>query len=253
MAACLATGGLASHRSAAALFRLRRVTAHGVEITVGGRRAPRLAGVRAHRSDSIAPPDRTTIAGIPVTSPARILVDLAGELTPSVLEGALDDALVRKLTTLPALGRVMEQVGHRRPGVPLLAELVAARRGGDRRPTESQLEDDLGAVIRRFGLPEPVRQYELELPGGHKVRFDTAYPSSRLAFEADGDEHHAGVSDQARDAVRDERCRERGWNVRRFTTEAIRQHPADVAAVIAALLRALEPSLGANYPSEVGS
>ncbi len=238
MAGVLAAGddAWASHRSAAVLFGLRRVTGDAVQVTVPGRRAPRIAAVETHRTEVFRPGDRAKIDKIPVTAPARILADLAGELDPFILEGALDDVLVRKLATLSAIERQVK--ASRLPGAPLLRELVAERRNG-KRPTESVLEDDLGALIKRYGLPEPERQYEIE---DGDIRFDCAYPDRRLDFEADGDEHHAGLLDQRRDAVRDARARALGWTVRRFSTEDIRKRPDAVAATVARLLGLERPA-----------
>jgi very-short-patch-repair endonuclease len=208
-----------------------------VEITVVGRRAPRLDGVVMHETAVLQPFEQTKIGRIPVTIPTRVLLDLAGTLPPAILEGALDDALVRHLTTLSALERLLDRAGGRgRPGSPRLSDLVLARREGRERPTESELEDDLKALIRRFNLPEPERQHPIDLPGGGTARFDCAYPALRLALEADGDEHHAGLLDRRRDEARDRRGVEAGWTVRRFTTEDIRSHPQRVAGVIARLL-----------------
>ena len=237
LAACWAGGGWASHRCAAALFRLRRVPAGPIEIVVLDRRAPRLAGVVVHETGTLASFDKVKIGDIPVTAPARTLLDLAGMVPPHVVEGALDDALARHLTTLGSLERLLERAGGRgRPGSPVLAGLVLARREGRERPTESELEDDLKALIRRFGLPEPERQRTIALPGGGRTRFDCAYPALRLAVEADGDEHHRGLLDRRRDEARDRRCAEAGWAVRRFSTEEIRGDPHRVAAAIARLL-----------------
>jgi very-short-patch-repair endonuclease len=237
LAACWAGRGWASHRCAAALFRLRRIPPGPVEITVSGRRAPHLDGVLTHETSALEPFERTSIGRIPVTAPARILLDVAGVLPPPVLEGALDDALVRHLTTLAALERLLQRAGGSgRAGSALLADLVLARRQGRERPTESELEDDLKALIRRFGLPEPERQHPIDLRGGGTARFDCAYPALRLVLEADGDEHHAGLLDRQRDEVRDRRCAEVGWTVRRFSTDDIRRHPHRVAALIARLL-----------------
>jgi very-short-patch-repair endonuclease len=237
LAACWAGRGWASHRCAAALFRLRRIPPGPVEITVAGRRAPRLQGVIVHETCTLESFEKARIGDVPVTAPARILLDVAGTLGPHIVEGALDDALVRHLTTLGSLERLLERVGGRgRPGSPLLTELVLARRQGRERPTESELEDDLKALIRRFALPEPERQHAIDLPDGGAARFGCAYPGLRLAFEADGDEHHAGLLDRQRDEIRDRRCAEAGWTVRRFSTDDIRHHPHRVAAVIARLL-----------------
>ena len=54
------------------------------------------------------------------------------------------------------------------------------------------MEDELLEVFRAFGLPEPVRQFVLPLPGGGTARFDAAYPDLLLGFEADGDRWHKG-------------------------------------------------------------
>ncbi|HEY0397378.1 MAG TPA: hypothetical protein VGF00_03255 [Acidimicrobiia bacterium] len=87
--------------------------------------------------------------------------------------------------------------GRRVPGAPVVGELLAERLAG-KRPSETGLEDELIEVFRRFGLPQPVRQYVLPLPGGGTARFDAAYPELRLGFEADGDEHHKGLLDRMR-------------------------------------------------------
>jgi very-short-patch-repair endonuclease len=237
LAACRAGQGWASHRCGAALFRLRRIPPGSVEITVAGRRAPDLDGVLVHETGVLEPFEKTKIGRIPVTAPTRILLDLAGTLPPHIVEGALDDALVRHLTTLGSLERLLKRAGGSgRAGSMVLAELVLVRREGRERPTESELEDDLKGLIRRSGLPEPDRQHAVDLPGGGRVRFDCAYPALRLALEADGNEHHAGLLDRQRDEARDRHCAEAGWTVRRFSTNDIRRHPHRAAAVIARLL-----------------
>lgn len=238
MAACLAAGEGArvSHRSAAVLFGLRRITSPDVHVTVPGRRAPRTPGVMTHQTGRFETGERATINRILVTAPARILADLAGELDPFILEGALDDVLVRKLATLAGVARQVR--GSRRPGAPLLRQLVEERRAG-RAPTESPLEDDLAALIRRYGLPEPERQYEID--GGH-IRFDCAYPDRLLDLEADGDRFHAGSLDRRHDRRRDGRARALGWTVRRFSTDDIRERPDEVAAAIGRLLALARPA-----------
>jgi len=45
-----------------------------------------------------------------------------------------------------------------------------------RRPAESELEDDLISLPHRYGLPDPVPQYEVN---GRRV--DAAYPELELA------------------------------------------------------------------------
>ncbi len=136
-------GAVASHRTAGALFGLRRVTCHAVELTVPGRRAPKGKGLVGHRSDRLEAADRTLIGVVPVTTPARTLLDLAGVLDPPGLGGVLDDVIIRKLASLGAIERQLARTTEeRRSGARLLAELVLERRRG-KKPSETGLEDEL--------------------------------------------------------------------------------------------------------------
>jgi predicted transcriptional regulator of viral defense system len=99
MAAVLASGPNAflSHRSAAALWGIRRARAtlagnQFIDVTVDARRRPRCDGVRLHRVRGIGDRDRTRRDGIPVTSPIKTLIDLALVLSPGELETAINEA-----------------------------------------------------------------------------------------------------------------------------------------------------------------
>jgi hypothetical protein len=204
-----------------------------VEITVEDR-APHLDGVTVRTMAGLASIDRTRIGIVPVLHPAVVLLQLAGTC-PELVEGALDDALVRRITSLDALGRVLDRLGGRgRPGSTTLRRLVADRHSGQQ-PTESALEDDLVALAGAYSLELPVRQLPLVTTEGPDVRCDFGDPDCRLDIEVDGDRFHAGHSDQRRDADRDRRVRAEGWAVRRFTTGDIRERPDEVAAVLRAL------------------
>jgi very-short-patch-repair endonuclease len=231
LAGVLAAGpeAVVSHRTAAALFGLRRVTCSSVEVTVWGRRAPKGRGLVGHRSDLLLPGDRTKVGIVPVTTPARTLLDLALVLEPPRLEGALDDVLVRHLASLANLERLLGRFdGLRRPGVRALAELVEERRRG-KRPSQTGLEDELLEVFRAYGLPTPERQFQIQLPNGGTAIFDAAYPDLLLGFEADGDRWHKGLLDRMRDEARDEQAGLIGWTTRRYATEDIRERPSGIA------------------------
>jgi hypothetical protein len=239
MAAVLAAGegAMASGRCAAALYGLRRIRCDLVEVTVADRHAPRQVGFVAHRRDLLTPADRSRIGAIPVTAPGWTLLDLSAMVDRQRVGGALDDVIVRRLASLAAVERLLNRVaGQRVPGAAVLGELVAERRAG-KRPSESGLEDELLEVFRAYGLPEPVRQFVLPLPGGGSARFDAAYPDLLLGFEADGDAFHKGLLDRLRDEARDEKCGRAGWTVRRYSTEDIRERPAGIAEEVGRLRR----------------
>jgi very-short-patch-repair endonuclease len=98
MAAVLAAGpnAVLSHRSAAALWGIRDGGGRDVDVTVA--RDRKRPGIRAHRA-ALAPDEITIEDGIPVTTPARTLLDLAEQLTPQRLERAVHEAEYRRLTS----------------------------------------------------------------------------------------------------------------------------------------------------------
>jgi predicted transcriptional regulator of viral defense system len=89
LAAVLAVGpGAAlSHREAAALHGLRPADRTTVDVTAAARR--RVPGVQVHRVERIDAADATSVDGIPVTTVARTLVDLASVVPPQALRKAL--------------------------------------------------------------------------------------------------------------------------------------------------------------------
>jgi very-short-patch-repair endonuclease len=228
LAACLATGGVASHRCAAFLWKLRKFERPVVEILVVSGHAPMLRGVQVRRTGRLDPSERTHIGPIPVTSVARSLLDLV-TVSPRLVEGALDGALHRRKVSLRVLEQVLERAGRRHRGYRWLAPLVAERRAG-RAPTESELEDDLLDVIRRYGLPEPVPQYPY---AGRRIDF--AYPDLELGVEANSVAAHAAKEDVQRNAEKANDLVE--WWILYFTRDHVHDSPADVARRIEDAIR----------------
>jgi hypothetical protein len=220
LAACLATGGFASHRCAAHLWKFRKFERPTVEVLVAKGHAPRLDGVTVRRTVRLDPSENTKIGSIPVISRARTLLDLV-TVAPGLVEGALDGVLHKAPRELRSIVRVLEKAGPNHPGRGLLAPLVAARVAG-RRPTESELEDDLLALIRRYGLPEPVPQYPYR---GRRIDF--AYPELTFGIEANSVKAHAAKEDVQRNAEKANDLVE--WWILYFTYDDVHGDPDDVA------------------------
>ena len=226
LAACLATGGVASHRCAARLFRIRGFERYRkVEICVDAARAPELDGVVAHRVKGL---ERTWIGHLPVVVPAEVLLQLAA-VAPIRVEGAVNDVLCREMTTLTGLVRFLQRRGAQgRNGTRLLRELVAEQvRAGA--PTESWLEDRLLEFVRARGYPTPTRQLRVQLPG-RRVRLDFAWPEWRLDLEGDGRLFHTSPGDRRRDAARDAALGEVAWVVERVSWLQLVETPDAVDA-----------------------
>ena len=110
MAGVLASGPDAqlSHRSCGALTNIRRTSITYVEVTVPQRRGT-VAGVRTYVSGRLQPQDCDEIDGIPCTSLARTLLDLAAILPRREVERACDEAEVQRLFDLRAVEDVLER------------------------------------------------------------------------------------------------------------------------------------------------
>ena len=88
---------------------------------------------------------------------------------------------------------------------------------------DSAPETRLRLLIRSVGLPEPeVNRWIIGADGRPLSRPDLQYPLLRIALEYEG-EHHLRDPDQwHRDIERDERLRQLGWIVLRFSKKHLR-------------------------------
>jgi very-short-patch-repair endonuclease len=225
LAACMAVGhgAVASHRSAGALWAMRGVEAQGPEILVPATRTPTLRSVHVHRTDRLDDIDVSRTRRIPVTTPARTLLDLGAVAPALVVESALEDALMRRLVSFALLTSTIERLGGPgRNGAGVLRALVEERDPATA-PTQSMLEDLLFRVLRRGGLPAPVRQYEVA-----GVRLDGAYPEIRLGLEADSRIWHGGRLDVERNSRKANILVAHGWRVLHYTLSDLRRRPHQV-------------------------
>ncbi|MBI2168775.1 MAG: type IV toxin-antitoxin system AbiEi family antitoxin domain-containing protein [Actinobacteria bacterium] len=190
LAACLAAGdgAAASHEAAAGLWALDGPFRGRLEVVVPRLEKPRPKNVRVHRSTDLVADHLTERRGVPVTKPARTLVDLGAVVGQSILDRAVDDALAKRLVSLEGLLNMLDEVGRRgRRGVGPLRKSLAERTG----VPSSVLEAEFQRLVRRYGLPEPVYQYEIRDASGHFAgRVDAAYPELLLAIELDSTSVH---------------------------------------------------------------
>lgn len=229
MAAVLAYGdeALLSHRSAAALWGLMRARSP-IDVTcLKGR--PGREGIRLHRS-RVADDGRTVLAGIPVTSLPRTLLDLAEAVDEQQLKRAFEEADRLKLLRMAEMELACGRAG-RRKGLVALRRLIA----GAKAPvtTRSPLEDRFAEFCRGHlaDLPAPLTNVSIL---DHEV--DAYWPSQRLAVEMDSWEYHghraAFESDRARDAT----MQAAGYHVVRLTSKRLDAEPDAIAGELRRLL-----------------
>jgi hypothetical protein len=199
---------------------MRRFERKVIEVLVVRGHAPDLPGVVVRRTASLHRRDRTTVGRIPVTSRARTLLDLADSAFEH-LESAFNGVVFRHPAELGRLDRLVRREGRGKAGSGRLRHLVDQHLAG-RRPTESELEDDLIALLRRSGLPEPVPQHEV-----NGRRIDAAYPDLEFGIEADSVEAHSAKEDVQRNATKANDLL--SWWILHFTWDDIHIRPDETA------------------------
>ena len=216
MAATLATGGVLSHQTAAAAWELRPTSAALVHVTVAGNAGrKRRQGVKVHRSRTLAHRDTTTHRGIPITTPARTIVDLARTLSGRPLEHMIDLADQRRLVDFADV-RTADS-----------ASLQAVLARYSPAPTRSELEERFLRLCDTHGVPRPETNTRIE-----GVEVDFVWRDRRLIVEVDGFAYHRSPESFERDRERDARLTVAGWSVLRFTWRQVENRAAWVAMVV---------------------
>ena len=237
MAAVLSCGPHAalSHESAGALLEILAVEGNCIEVSVPEHVARRgRPGIAVHRRAKLAPSELTEHRGIPVTTPARTLVDLAARLARDELERAIGEADKRDLIDPEALLRALADFG-RQPGVAMLRDTL------DRRTftlTDSELERLFLTIARRAGLGPPQTQQWV-----NGFRVDFYWPELGLVVETDGLRYHRTPAQQARDRRRDQAHAAAGLTPLRFTRAQVRYEAEHVCQTLAAVADRLRAAL----------
>jgi uncharacterized protein DUF559/putative AbiEi antitoxin of type IV toxin-antitoxin system len=211
-AAVLACGRQAwlSHASAGAWWDLRPSAAAAVDVLA--ETYHRHAGIRLHRSRALEARDTTSHRGLPITSVARTVLDLAATLSPHHLERTLAHAERLHLYDHAAILDVLARNnGHR--GTCRLAAAIAHQPAY----TRSDLEARVLHLIRAGGLPEPQANRVLTAPDHPRLEVDLYWPAHRLIVETDGYAYHRTRADFETDRRRDAALTAAGYKVLRFT------------------------------------
>jgi very-short-patch-repair endonuclease/predicted transcriptional regulator of viral defense system len=233
MAAVLACPGAAvSHSTAAGLWGLLpQRPADPVHVTLRpDQHRGRRPGLLAHRSE-LAVDEVAQLERVPVTTPARTLVDLARTVSSRELERSLARAdrlrLVRSAELASLLDRHAGRAGSGRLRRLLSRDTLPAH-------TRSDIEERLLALIRSSGLPEPDLNVSL-----HGIEVDCFWRAARLAVEVDGYAYHSSVGAFIRDRQRDAALAAAGIQVLRLSWhQIVREREKTLVQLAQALARA---------------
>jgi hypothetical protein len=250
MAAVLACGKgtVVSHRSAAVLLGLIDKEPAVIDVIAPGSRGRKIDGIRCHR---VRPPrleETGTVGGIPCTSPARTLVDLAGTVGDWTLRSAFERAAHRRMLDIAAIEASIDQ---RRRGMKSLLTLVekwrhAAPLTKTRGKLKSPLEAKLLPLLARHDIPPPLINAPVSIAEG-RIEVDFVWPEQRFAVEADSRDFHGTAVAFERDRWRDRELMRAGYSVLRVTHKEAEHEGEAVADTIASRLSA-HPSTAAPHP-----
>ena len=212
-----------------------------IDVIAPPERGRKIDGIRFHR---VRPPRRDevgTVDGIPCTSPARTLVDLAGTVGDWTLRSCFERAAQKRYLDVPAIEASMDP-GRR--GNPSLRKLIAewrraaaiAKKGKLKSPLEAKV---LPLLLRR-DFPAPHLNAPVEIANG-RIEVDFLWPDHRLVVEADSRDFHGTDLAFERDRWRDRELMLAGYSTLRVTHQQAEREATAVANAIAARLT-LPPS-----------
>lgn len=193
----------------------------GIHVTAPNLR--RRTGITVHRA-RLHPADRVIHNGIPLTSPARTLLDLAATLPPRPFKRAYEEADRLGLVKEGEIRRLLARSnGH--PGItPLTAHLDETFAPA---PTKRELEKRFLEVVTEAGLPRPSVNVRVE---GHLV--DAHWAEARLVVELDGRTFHRTDAKVERDYATSAELKLAGYEVLRFTWKQVTREPDLVLALL---------------------
>ncbi len=217
-----------SHRAAGELWGMLEYRAP-LEVTIPGPGTRMVPGIIVHRSRVLDEDQIEVEREIPVTSPSRTLIDLAGALSFDALRQATRRAQGKRLVALPELLALMERLGRRRGSGRLRAVIASGPAA-----TRTVLEDVVLDLLLGAGFDHPDVNVPLTV-GGRRVIPDFRWPKERLIVEADGRSWHDQPVARADDAARQRLLEAHGERFVRVTWQQAVRHPeATIARVDAA-------------------
>lgn len=231
-----------NERHLVAISHLTAADIHGIftsdehHVSVAHPASVRLTDARVHRLRDFSAEFVQWVDGVPVTTPARTLLDLGACLPPRTVERLVDHACAVGLVPVSALWRHRIDSGVQgRNGAGRLGWALRSLPEGVEL-AESGPEITISRVLAKYDLPAPVRQHPVCV-GARRYRLDLAWPDVKLAVEYDGRQFHSQPRDLANDRRRQRHVEAQGWQFVRVRNEDILVGLPTLVRVLADLYR----------------
>ena len=200
------------------VWGLRRMIDPKIHVLVPHGCSPEMKGIVVHRCRRIDPIDVVQRPdGIRLTSPPRTLFDSADMIGIDAATSVLEQLLNEQRITFGTVSDTLQRLYHpNRPGSKTMLHVIRSRPAW-RAALQSDLEVRVLEEISKQGLPMPVTQFPMRLPGGRDIAIDFAWPNVKLAVEVDHPAWHDGAVDSHADKGRDRKLATIGWTSARIT------------------------------------
>jgi very-short-patch-repair endonuclease len=228
-------GSVVSHGTAAWLLGLRRWQPQEIDVIAPVEMGRRIAGICRRFVPPPVGAEVWTRHGVPVTSPARTIVDCAGFLDARGVGEMIEEAAILGLLDAKAIDRVLD--GPRRRGThKLLRALAPWRRYRRGIKIRSRMEAKLLPLLTEAALPIPATNAKLRL-AAKVYEVDFLWREQKLVVETDGGRFHDNPVAGERDSDRNHALAEAGYHLPRLGWEDLRDRPEQTMREIARLLR----------------
>ncbi|WP_026911648.1 type IV toxin-antitoxin system AbiEi family antitoxin domain-containing protein [Patulibacter minatonensis] len=213
-----AAGAALSHWSAAEIHRMHDRPTTQQHVTVPGTTRAGGAGIVVHRTRTICPEDVVVVRGLPVTSPARTVLDIAARASDDTVRRMIREGEFQGLLPVGAVPAVVRAHPHH-PGVTRLRRVDPQT--AESALLQTPLEDELDLLLRSLPMPPADRQIRVVGASGAAYRLDFGWHPFALAAEADSRSAHERASALESDRFRDNDLAAKGWLTMRFVRRQI--------------------------------
>jgi very-short-patch-repair endonuclease len=199
---------------------------------------------RIHEVRDLGPGHVTLLDGIPVSTPSRLIFELAASVDPRRVARACDDLWARNLTNHKLLHRMLDDwADHGRAGTVAMREILAKRPPGYM-PPATNLESRFAFLAERYGLGPFRRQVDL---GGEEWigRVDFLHVRLPLVVEVQSRLYHEALLDKEADARRFALLKAEGFTVKAVWEDEIWNDPEPAMRRLAAEERRLRAARAA--------
>lgn len=242
----------ASFGTCARLWKLPGYSIDPIEVTRFGRRNRRRSDLAVVHEPKLLRPEHLVAMGpLVVTTPSRLLFDLAGRVHIDKLRRTTDDVLAKRLSNVAALHQMLGLLAAKgRRGIRNMREVLEERPVGYR-PPESHLEARVQQILVSGGYTGFERQVDVGDDAGWIGRVDFLERATGAILQVDGDRWHSQLVDRVADAAQVERLERAGFVVGRIPESHVWLHPGRVLATAhTTRTRALALRCGELAPGE---